>query len=108
MLHCSMDALNQGLTDGVRLMPKLQVVQVREYRLHRMEVIDNGKAGFTVLIHPPANRGVTREVTRDAVTVTLADTLNRAKAEIDAVMGPKPPPRAGGFGRPRPTAFREG
>jgi hypothetical protein len=32
--------------------------------------------------------------------VTLADTLNRAKAEIDAVMGPKPPPRVRGFTRP--------
>jgi hypothetical protein len=89
-------------------MPKMQVVQMRDYRLHRMEVIDNGKAGFTVVIHPPANRGAPREVTRDSLTVTLADTLNRAKAEIDAVMGPKPPPRAGGYTRRPPPSFREG
>ncbi|MDO9708315.1 hypothetical protein [Paracraurococcus lichenis] len=75
-------------------MPDLVVVQVREYRMHQLEVLDRGKAGFTVLIHPPANRGPTREVTRDATTPTLGDVLNRAKAEIDAVMGPKPPPRA--------------
>jgi hypothetical protein len=81
-------------------MPNLMVVQVREYRLHRMEVVDNGKDGFSVVIRPPANRGVPREVTRDSLTVTLADTLNRAKAEIDAVMGPKPPPKLRGFARP--------
>jgi hypothetical protein len=77
-------------------MPGITVVQVRDYRLHQIEVNDRGKAGFSVMIHPPANRGVSREVTRDSTTVTLADTLNRAKAEIDAVMGPKPVPR----GRP--------
>ncbi len=72
-------------------MGHLVVTQVREYRLHRMEVVDLGKAGFTVTIVPPANRGgVPREVTRDSTVVTLADALNRAKAEIDAVMGPKP------------------
>ncbi|MCO6418869.1 hypothetical protein JYK14_22290 [Siccirubricoccus sp. KC 17139] len=80
-------------------MPKLQVVQTREYRLHRLEVVDNGKAGFSVTIVPPPNRGQPREVTRDSLVVTLADALNRAKAEIDAVMGPKPPPRVrpGGY-----------
>jgi len=81
-------------------MAHLTVIQMREYRLHRMEVVDNGKAGFSVVIHPPANRGVSREVTRDSLTVTLADTLNRAKAEIDAVMGPKPVPKPRGFARP--------
>ena len=59
-------------------MPGITVVQVRDYRLHQIEVNDRGKAGFSVMIHPPANRGVSREVTRDATTVTLADTLNRA------------------------------
>jgi hypothetical protein len=80
-------------------MPDFLVVQVREYRLHKMEVIDRGKAGFTVVIHPPANRGAPREVQRDGVTVTLADTLNRAKAEIDAVMGPKRPMQHRSFAR---------
>ncbi len=81
-------------------MTNLVVMQVREYRLHRMEVLDQGKAGFTVTIIPPANRGgVPREVTRDSTTVTLADTLNRAKAEIDAVMGPKPVMKPRGYGR---------
>jgi hypothetical protein len=78
-------------------MPGLIAVQVREYRLHKMEVFDRGKAGFTVIIHPPANRGESREVQRGNPNMTLADTLNQAKAEIDAVMGPKPPPRV-----PRP------
>lgn len=81
-------------------MARLNVVQVREYRLHRMEVLDQGKAGFTVTIIPPPSRGgVPREVTRDATTVTMADTLNRAKAEIDAVMGPKPAMKSRGYGR---------
>ena len=72
-------------------MSALVAVQFRDYRLHKMEVQDRGKAGFTVIIHPPANRGwQVREVTPDG---TLAETLNKAKAEIDAVMGPKPPPR---------------
>jgi len=80
-------------------MAQLLVVQVREYRLHQMEVIDRGKAGFSVLVHPPANRGPSREVERDSTTVTLADTLNRAKAEIDAVMGPKRPAQGRQFSR---------
>ena len=80
-------------------MPELVVVQVREYRLHRMEVMDRGKAGFSVVIHPPPNRGPSREVPRDSDTATLAETLNRAKAEIDAVMGPKRPPPQRFFNR---------
>jgi hypothetical protein len=81
-------------------MSNFVVMQVREYRLHKMEVMDHGKAGFTVTIIPPANRGgVPREVTRDSTTVTLADVLNRAKAEIDVVMGPKPAFKPRGFGR---------
>lgn len=79
-------------------MPELLVVQTREYRLHRMEVFDRGKAGFTVLIHPPANRGETREMER-AEAETLGEMLNRAKAEIDAVMGPKRPPPPRGYAR---------
>lgn len=82
-------------------MPGLVVVQVREYRLHRLEVLDRGKAGFSVMIHPPANRGASREVARESPAETLGEVLNRAKAEIDAVMGPKPPPRA------RPVRHRD-
>lgn len=82
-------------------MVRFVAVQVREYRLHQIEVTDHGKAGCTVLIHPPSRLGGTREVTRDATTVTMGDLLNRAKAEIDAVMGPKPRPplRRGGYAR---------
>jgi hypothetical protein len=81
------------------MMAGLVAVQVREYRLHRVEVEDRGKAGFTVTIHPPANRGKVRQVTPGAPGMTLADTLNQAKAEIDVVMGPKPPPRARPYAR---------
>ena len=70
-------------------MGKFVVVQEREYRLHRMEVQDRGKDDFTVIIHPPANRGASRDMVR-APGETLGDMLNRAKAEIDVVMGPKP------------------
>ena len=80
-------------------MPELLVVQTREYRLHRMEVFDRGKAGFTVLIHPPANRGQTREMVREHPAETLGEMLNRAKAEIDVVMGPKRPPPPRGYAR---------
>ena len=77
----------------------LVVVQFRDYRLHQLEVQDRGKAGYQVFIHPPANRGVSREVMQDGACTTLAELLNRAKAEIDAVMGPRPAPRVGGYGR---------
>lgn len=81
-------------------MDKFVVHQVREYRLHRMEVLDQGKAGFTVTIVPPANRGgVPREMVRESPAETLGDMLNRAKAEIDVVMGPKPVMKMRGFGR---------
>ena len=74
-------------------MAKLVVVQERDYRLHRMEVHDRGRAGFNIFINPPPNRGQRRELLPLSPQETLAEALNRAKAEIDAVMGPKPPPR---------------
>jgi hypothetical protein len=77
---------------GVTPVTRFVVVQEREYRLHRLEVHDRGRDDFTVIIVPPPNRGEPREMVR-AAAETLGDMLNRAKAEIDAVMGPKPPPR---------------
>lgn len=74
-------------------MAKFVVVQERDYRLHRMEVHDRGRDGFSIFINPPPNRGQRRELARASETETLAEALNRAKAEIDVVMGPKPPPR---------------
>ncbi|MFT8245381.1 hypothetical protein [Roseomonas sp. BN140053] len=78
----------------------LSVVQFRDYRRHQIELLDHGKAGCSVIIHPPRSMGAPREVTRDSTTVTLSDLVHRAKAEIDAVMGPKPLPRMGFNRRP--------
>lgn len=77
---------------GVMPVTRFIVVQEREYRLHRMEVHDRGRDDFTVTILPPPNRGAPREMVR-AGGETLGEMLNRAKAEIDVVMGPKPIPK---------------
>jgi len=74
-------------------MPGFVVVQQREYRKHRIEVTDRGKAGCVVIVHPPSPKGEAWEVPQDDTTVLLAEQLNRAKALIDAVMGPRPSPR---------------
>ncbi len=80
-------------------MPDMMVVQRRDYRLHAVEVIDRGRSGFIVTVHPPANRGQPWQVIPEFPGSTLGDTLNKAKAEIDVVMGPKRPPPPRGYAR---------
>jgi hypothetical protein len=71
--------------------PGFVVVQQREYRKHLIDVTDRGKAGCAVVVRPPSSMGEAWEVPHQAGTaVTLAERLNRAKALIDAVMGPRP------------------
>jgi hypothetical protein len=72
-------------------MPGFLVVQQREYRQHQIEVIDHGK-GCAVVVRPPPSLGGAWEVPREGAAVTMADLLNRAKARIDAAMGPSPRP----------------
>jgi hypothetical protein len=75
--------------------PGFVVVQQREYRKHLIEVTDRGKAGCAVVVRPASLSGEAWEVPQEAgVSATLAERLNRAKALIDAVMGPRPAPRA--------------
>jgi len=73
--------------------PAFLVVQQREYRRHRIEVIDGGKASCAVVVRPPPSMGEAWEVARADAAVTLAEMLERAKALIDAAMGPRPPQR---------------
>ena len=72
--------------------PAFLVVQQREYRRHQIEVIDRGKA-CAVVVRPPPSMGEAWEVAREGAGVTMAEMLDRAKARIDAAMGPLPPPR---------------
>ncbi len=72
--------------------PAFLVVQHREYRQHQIEVIDRGKA-CAVVVRPPPSMGEAWEVVRADAAVTLAEMLERAKALIDAAMGPRPPQR---------------
>ena len=74
-------------------MPDLVVMQQRDYRKHLIEVTDRGKAGCAGVVRP-ASRGEAWEVPHSGAAATLAERLNRAKALIDAVMGPRPAPRA--------------
>jgi hypothetical protein len=74
--------------------PGSVVVQQREYRKHLIEVTDRGKGGCAVVVRPAASAGEAWEVPHAGAAATLADRLNRAKALIDAVMGPRPAPRA--------------
>jgi hypothetical protein len=69
-------------------MPGFLVVQQREYRKHQIELIDRGKEGCAVVVHPPPPMGEAWEVPREGAAVTLTERLNHAKARIDAVMGP--------------------
>jgi hypothetical protein len=73
--------------------PAFLVVQQREYRRHLIEVIDRGKAACAVVVRPPPSMGEAWEVVRADAAVTLAEMLERAKALIDAAMGPRPPQR---------------
>ena len=73
--------------------PAFLVVQHREYRRHQIEVIDRGKA-CAVVVRPPPSMGEAWEVAREqGAAVTMAEMLERAKARIDAAMGPRPPQR---------------
>ena len=74
-------------------MPDFLVVQRREYRKHRIEVTDRGKAGCAVVVRPPSPMDEAWEVPREGAAVTLAEQLTRAKVLIDAVTGPRPSPR---------------
>ena len=75
--------------------PAFLVVQQREYRRHLIEVIDRGRASCAVVVRPPPSMGEAWEVVRgEGAAVTLAEMLDRAKALIDAAMGPRPPQRA--------------
>lgn len=73
-------------------MPGFLVVQQREYRRHQIELIDGGKT-CAVVVHPPPFMGEAWEVARDGAAVTVAELVERAKARIDAAMGPRPPHR---------------
>lgn len=76
-------------------MPGFVVVQQREYRKHLIEVTDRGKAGCAVHVRPLSFSGEPWEIPPEpGAAVTLAERLNRAKALIDAAMGPRPAPRA--------------
>jgi hypothetical protein len=70
--------------------PGFVVVQQREYRKHLIEVTDRGKDGCAVVVRPAASTDEAWEVPHEGAAATLAERLNRAKALIDAVMGPRP------------------
>jgi hypothetical protein len=72
--------------------PAFLVVQQREYRRHQIEVIDRGQA-CAVVVRPPPSMGEPWEMARADAAVTMAEMLERAKALIDAAMGPRPPQR---------------
>ena len=74
-------------------MRRLLVVSFQDYRTHRLELRDGGGQQCAVVIHPPAGRGEPHEVPREAGTATLVELISRAKAMIDAVLGPRPQPR---------------
>jgi hypothetical protein len=71
---------------------RLTAVSFRPYRNHQLELHDSGGTNCRVIVHPP--RGEPQEITIEGTQATLAEKITRAKALIDAVMGPKPPPRA--------------
>jgi hypothetical protein len=81
-------------------MARLTIVSTRDYRQHVLEIEERGNGTCSVVVHPPARLGRSREVKPEAESPLLIDLVNQAKAEIDEVMGPKPPPRAWGMRRP--------
>ncbi|SHI34225.1 hypothetical protein SAMN02745194_00077 [Roseomonas rosea] len=74
-------------------MARLTVVSTRDYRQHVLEIEERGNGTCSVVVHPPARLGRSRLVEPTGESTLLIDLVNQAKAEIDAVMGPKPPPR---------------
>jgi hypothetical protein len=77
-------------------MGRLFVVSFQQYRTYQLELRDAGGAQCAVIIHPPAGRGVAHPVPQDAGAATLSELMQRAKEMIDAILGPRPPPRAVG------------
>ncbi|TPG60504.1 hypothetical protein EAH89_03825 [Roseomonas nepalensis] len=74
-------------------MPRLTIVSTRDYRQHVLEIEERGNGSCSVVVHPPARLGRPRLVEPPAGSATLIEIVNKAKAEIDDVMGPKPVPR---------------
>ncbi|WP_458095628.1 hypothetical protein [Roseomonas sp. WA12] len=74
-------------------MARLTVVSTRDYRQHVLEIEERGNGSCSVVVHPPARLGRPRLVEPAEGSALLIDLVNQAKAEIDEVMGPKPPPR---------------
>jgi len=70
-------------------MPRLVAVSMKPYRTYRLELQDAGGTNCSVVIHPPGGRGAPHEVVGEGVT--LGELINRAKAMVDAVLGPRPP-----------------
>jgi hypothetical protein len=80
-------------------MARFTVVSTRDYRQHVLEIQELGTGACSVIIHPPTRLGRSRVVEGVGASPKLIDLLNQAKAEIDEVMGPKPPPRPWGGSR---------
>ncbi|MFC0385314.1 hypothetical protein [Muricoccus vinaceus] len=74
-------------------MPRLTIVSTRDYRQHVLEIEERGNGSCSVVVHPPARLGRPRQVEPANDGALLIDLVNQARAEIDEVMGPKPPPR---------------
>ena len=74
-------------------MARLNIVSTRDYRQHVLEIEERGNGSCSVVVHPPARLGRSRLVEPPAEATTLIELVNKAKAEIDVVMGPKPVPR---------------
>jgi|tagenome__1003787_1003787.scaffolds.fasta_scaffold20247232_1 hypothetical protein len=74
-------------------MSRLLVVSFLQYRTYQLELRDSGGRECAVVIHPPARKGEPHEVPREGAPVTLTELIARAKALIDGVLGPRPPPR---------------
>lgn len=70
-------------------MPRLVAVSMKPYRSYRLELQDAGGTNCSVVIHPPGGRGAPHQVAGEGVT--LGELITRAKAMIDAVLGPRPP-----------------
>lgn len=60
-------------------------LQLRTYRGHRLELRDDGEAGWTVAIHP-LRGGAAPEVLRDGVPTGLAALLAEAQRRVDRLL----------------------
>jgi hypothetical protein len=75
-------------------MSRFLVVSFQPYRTYHLELRDGGGTQCAVVIHPPAGKGDAQQVPQATASATLAELMDRAKGMIDAVLGPRPPPRA--------------